>query len=408
MVLETSPYSGLMVADPVRKWDSGGCVSVARVGMHIRNEYRDTNFLTTLVDYYGFQNIDGRSKEQLKDSVLSEAKTLIGERFDAHYIRPYVQMYEFEGLLFSDISKFELHDNLDEEAGLELQRVYDIFETPEHINDDEKTAPSKRLDEILPGYAGNKTLYGPLIAMAKPPGLWKRGKVWQYRVWIPMHLRHRFRGNEINRSLKTTSYREAINRSKSLAYEIDVLFGSYDDQRRFNGLSVPIPTSRTAIVKEVLSTATNPSEASKTVTGFVTETVTGSVTDEHSNAPEPVTLNDIFKMYMADPKHDRSPKTDIAYESTFSLLAKMIGTETRIADIDRKTCRNIQSMLMGMPPNASKRFPNLSIEQVIQTASERNLPTLAPKSVNKHMGLLSTLIRWGEQSRFCQSLRLLK
>ena len=79
-------------------------------------------------------------------------------------MRPYVQMYEFEALLFSDISKFELHDHWDNEAEKRLQRICDAFETPEDINNSPRTAPSKRLNDIFSGYGNNKTLYGPLIA----------------------------------------------------------------------------------------------------------------------------------------------------------------------------------------------------------------------------------------------------
>ena len=142
----------------------GGSVSVRRLGEHIRNEYRNVNFLTTLVDYYGFKDIKGRTKAKLEQDIRNEAEALIGQRFEAHYVRPYVQMHEFEALLFSDISKFELHDHWDNEAEKRLQRICDAFETPEDINNSPRTAPSKRLNDIFSGYGNNKTLYGPLIA----------------------------------------------------------------------------------------------------------------------------------------------------------------------------------------------------------------------------------------------------
>ena len=79
-------------------------------------------------------------------------------------MRPYVQMHEFEALLFSDISKFQLHDDWNNKSKTKLQRVCNRFATPEDINNGIQTAPSKRLDDIFPGYGKNKTLYGPLIA----------------------------------------------------------------------------------------------------------------------------------------------------------------------------------------------------------------------------------------------------
>ncbi len=143
----------------------GGNVSITRLGIHIRNEYPNVDFLTTLVDYYGFKNANNRTKTELEQAILAEAQTRIRQRFDAHYVRPYVQMYEFEGLLFSDISKFALlHEAWNKQSKRKLQRIYDAFETPEDINDGVQTAPSKRLDDIFPGYDNSKILYGPLIA----------------------------------------------------------------------------------------------------------------------------------------------------------------------------------------------------------------------------------------------------
>ena len=140
----------------------GGNVSVPRLGKHISREYHNSDFITTLVDYYGFKNANGRPKAQLEQDILNEAQTHIGQRFRAYRVRPYVQMYEFEALLFSNISKFELHKNWNNRAEKQLQRICDAFKTPEAINNSAQTAPSKRLDAIFPGYS--KISAGPLIA----------------------------------------------------------------------------------------------------------------------------------------------------------------------------------------------------------------------------------------------------
>ena len=148
-----------------QKQQRGGNVSVPRLAKHIRNEYHNVRFITTLVDYYGFKDVNGRPKAQLEQTILNEAQTLITRNFETYRVRPYVQMHEFEALLFSDISRFELlGDSWNNESQTRLQRICDAFETPEDINNSPQTAPSKRLDGIFPGYGSNKTLYGPLIA----------------------------------------------------------------------------------------------------------------------------------------------------------------------------------------------------------------------------------------------------
>jgi len=44
----------------------------------------------------------------------------------------------------------------------DLQRIRDGFATPEDINDDQRTAPSKRITAVFPAYS--KVLFGALIA----------------------------------------------------------------------------------------------------------------------------------------------------------------------------------------------------------------------------------------------------
>jgi hypothetical protein len=71
-------------------------------------------------------------------------------------------MHEFEGLLFSDC------DALSRGIGRpDLQRQFESvrrqFATPEEINDSPDTAPSKRMESIVPGY--EKPLLGILAVL---------------------------------------------------------------------------------------------------------------------------------------------------------------------------------------------------------------------------------------------------
>lgn len=162
---EIYAYPSLLHVGP--KQQRGGNVSVPRLAKHIRNEYHNVPFITTLVDYYGFKDVNGRPKAQLEQTILNEAQTLITRNFETYRVRPYVQMHEFEALLLSDISRFELlGDSWNNKSQTRLQEICDALETqtPEDINNSPQTAPSKRLDAIFPGYGSNKTLYGPLIA----------------------------------------------------------------------------------------------------------------------------------------------------------------------------------------------------------------------------------------------------
>jgi hypothetical protein len=74
---------------------------------------------------------------------------------------PYIQVHEFEALLFSEPSAFR---NAFPEAAVEIERLDEIADTmpsPEHIDDGFDTSPSKRIASLLSEFA--KPVHGPMI-----------------------------------------------------------------------------------------------------------------------------------------------------------------------------------------------------------------------------------------------------
>ncbi|UHD17507.1 DUF4276 family protein [Thiocapsa bogorovii] len=77
---------------------------------------------------------------------------------------PYLSVHEFEGLLFSDATRFA--NWFDEPGPLQqLNAVATGFQNPEHINDGAQTAPSKRIESSLGRLGYQKPVHGSLIAM---------------------------------------------------------------------------------------------------------------------------------------------------------------------------------------------------------------------------------------------------
>lgn len=74
---------------------------------------------------------------------------------------PYVQMYEFEGLLFSDPEKMAQGIGQISLSG-SLMKIRNQFNSPEEINDSVTTAPSKRIEKLFTAY--EKPLHGSLAA----------------------------------------------------------------------------------------------------------------------------------------------------------------------------------------------------------------------------------------------------
>lgn len=110
------------------------------------------DFVTSLVDCYGFRGKGGRTVDELEALVEEQTRQRLSRHRDPRRIFPYVQRHEFESLLFSDVRAFSRLP--DAPAGLQdsLQAIRSRFGTPEDINDGSGTAPSKRIAELMPRY----------------------------------------------------------------------------------------------------------------------------------------------------------------------------------------------------------------------------------------------------------------
>ena len=133
----------------------GGNVTIDRLSRELQHLRDSFDAVTSLVDFYGFKG----KKEMSPDMLLQAIENSI-EQFDERKIFPYVQVHEFEGLLFSDVNAFK--SVLDNAPLVDLRKIRAKFGTPEEINDSSETAPSKRILKLVPGY--RKTLHGPSLA----------------------------------------------------------------------------------------------------------------------------------------------------------------------------------------------------------------------------------------------------
>ncbi|MCW2238216.1 DUF6538 domain-containing protein [Azospirillum canadense] len=79
-------------------------------------------------------------------------------------------------------------------------------------------SPSKSAVSARPGC---RTSLSP---KRRPTGLWMRGAVWQYRTRVPADLHAVLGRSHINRSLRTSSYPDAIRAARRIAFEIEQEF----------------------------------------------------------------------------------------------------------------------------------------------------------------------------------------
>lgn len=146
------------------KRQSGGNVTVERLAEAISRHYGQADRVTTLVDFYGFKDKGARTRAQLETDIRS-AVAARKKEYDPRFVLPYVQMHEFEALLFTNPSCFCIVvDGWSEDVKAALMKVASRFQNPEDINDSPETAPSKRLERIFPKGTYSKREHGPLIA----------------------------------------------------------------------------------------------------------------------------------------------------------------------------------------------------------------------------------------------------
>jgi Domain of unknown function (DUF4276) len=142
---------------------------------HLRSD--EDAVATTMVDYYGMPATGpkawpgragandlefARKAETVQAALLNDVVADMGGNFDPQRFVPFVVMHEFEGLLFSDCDGFARAIG-QERLASQFHKIRDEFETPEEINDSPHTAPSKRIELLLPHY--DKSFFGNVAAL---------------------------------------------------------------------------------------------------------------------------------------------------------------------------------------------------------------------------------------------------
>lgn len=171
LALQGVMMTARLVGKPGRK---GGVGAYGRARRDILAVLRQDTavFCTTMFDYYGMP--PSWPQRDLATAAPFEKRALLveeaiwqdigqemGSDFQLGRFIPYIQMHEFEALLFSDPDV--LAQTMQQpEMAVVLRKIEVQFEFPEMINDHFETAPSKRLEKLFPTY--NKVVSGTLVA----------------------------------------------------------------------------------------------------------------------------------------------------------------------------------------------------------------------------------------------------
>lgn len=159
----------------------GGDIRIDRAKTDIGNflKQRSNTYVSTMFDFFGIEadwpgkrevlqvisngtSLSATQKaKRVEEATLSKIKDDFPDRNPGLRFIPYIEMHEFEALLFSDASI------LADKIGVNEAKIEDILsecEEPEEIDDGPDTAPSKRLISLRSGY--RKAAMGKTISEA--------------------------------------------------------------------------------------------------------------------------------------------------------------------------------------------------------------------------------------------------
>ncbi len=166
----------------------GGLVSYEKAKRDIERWLKqdESAYVTTMFDLYAlhkeFPGTETAAKipNPYKKVALLEKELAAAIGFGVRFI-PYIQLHEYEGLLFSDTKAID--DTLKLHCGSQLDKLLAEIDTenPELINEGAETAPSKRLLKHYPSY--QKVTNG--VVIAKNIGLKTlREKCFHFNEWL--------------------------------------------------------------------------------------------------------------------------------------------------------------------------------------------------------------------------------
>ena len=146
----------------------GGYLTYAKIKKEIQRLLNDSSAIaiTSMYDFYALaKDFPGYAALPNGNGAQRVAHLEAAFRADINHRRfcPYLQLHEFESLLFADVNITHATLLGDPTQLLQLTRIQQAFPSPEEINNDPCTAPSKRLRNIFPAY--EKVLDGSIVIL---------------------------------------------------------------------------------------------------------------------------------------------------------------------------------------------------------------------------------------------------
>ena len=165
---------GIRATQVSKPGQKGGDVRFSRVkrDLELHLKQRPDNYVTTFIDFYGTKEWPGidlvspqappsQIAKSINEATKKQVVSLFSEQQAERRFVPFVAVHEFEALLFSDTEILARQMGIDEST---VAMVISECGSPEAINNNPQTAPSKRLDAWSVNRKFLKTTMGITIA----------------------------------------------------------------------------------------------------------------------------------------------------------------------------------------------------------------------------------------------------
>lgn len=90
-----------------------------------------------------------------------------------------------------------------------------------------------------------------------------------------------------------------------------------------------------------------------------------------------------------------APSTKQGYRIPLRAMEEILGTDFPLRDLSRERCRNVITILAGLPANYRKlpETRNLSLKEVVEARQQLGLPTVMPATLNGYINKLRALLQ---------------
>jgi hypothetical protein len=119
-----------------------------------------------------------------------------------------------------------------------------------------------------------------------------------------------------------------------------------------------------------------------------------------SDGPGGLTLDELAQRFLAERAPAMLAKTLTEYEALARVLKEVWGEHLPVREITREHCRQIRDLFAALPSNWTKRFPHLTTMQAAEHAKTNGIEPMDPTTANKHIGRMSSMLRWAEREDF--------